>query len=75
MYLSYNNFFDVYQSGFRIYHSTETALVRVVNDLKSSSVNHKVTVQVLLDLSAAFDTVDHVMPLKHLEYCLGFRGT
>ncbi len=75
MYLSYNNFFDVYQSGFRVNHSTETALVRVVNDLKISSDNHKVTVLVLLDLSAAFDTVDHGIPLKRLEHCLGLRGT
>ncbi len=75
MYLSYNNFFDVYQSGFRVNHSTETALVRVVNDLKISSDNHKVTVLVLLDLSAAFDTVDHGILLKRLEHCLGLRGT
>ena len=75
MYLSYNNFFDVYQSGFRVNHSTETALVRVVNDLKISSDNHKVIVLVFLDLSAAFDTVDRVILLKWLEYCLGLRGT
>lgn len=75
MYLSYNNFFDVYQSGFRVNHSTETALVGVVNDLKISSDNYKVTVLVLLDLSAAFDTVDHVILLKRLEHCLGLRGT
>lgn len=48
VYLSHNNFFDVYQSGFRINHSTKTALLRVVNDLKINSDNHIVTVLVLL---------------------------
>ena len=67
--------FDVYQSGFRVNHSTETALVRVVNDLKISSGNHKVPILVLLDLSAAFNTVDHIILLQRLEYCLGLKGT
>ena len=75
IYLSYNNLFDVYQSGFRVNHSTETALVRVVNDLKISSDNHKVSVLVLLHLSAAFNTVDHEILLKSFEHCLGLRGT
>ncbi len=75
MYLSNNNLFDVYQSGFRVNHSTETALVRVINDLKIGTDNHKVSVLVLLDLSAAFDTVDHVILLQCLENCLGLKGT
>lgn len=65
MYLSYNNLFDAYQSGFRVNHSREIALVRVVNDLKISSDNHKVSILVLLDLSAAFETIDHAVLLQH----------
>ena len=74
-YLSHNNLFDIYQSGFRVKHSTETALVKVVNDLKINSDNHKASILVLLDLSAAFDTIDHTILLHRLEHCLGIRGT
>ncbi len=73
--LSQNNLFDVYQSVFRVNHSTETALIRVVNDLKIDSDSHKVSVLVLLDLSAAFDTVDHGILLQRLERCVGIKGT
>ena len=74
-YLSNQNLFDVYQSSFRDNHSTETALIRVINDLKISTVNHEVSILVLLDLSAAFDTVDHEILLQRLEHCLGLKGT
>ena len=74
-YLSNHNLFDVYQSGFRVNHSTETALIRVVSDLKISTDNYEVSILVLLDLSAAFDTVDHEILLQHLEHCLGLKGT
>ncbi len=69
------NLFDLYHSGFKINHSTETALVQVVNDLKINSDNGKVSILVLLDLSAAFNTVDHTILLHRLEHCIGLRGT
>ena len=74
-YLSNHNLFDVYQSGFRVNHSTKIALIRVVNDVKISTDNHEVSILVLLDLSAAFDTVDHEILLQRLEHCLGLKGT
>ena len=42
-------------------HSTETALIQVKNDIKMAVDGKKAAVLVLLDLSAAFDTIDHAV--------------
>ncbi len=62
------------QSGFRRRHSTETALLRVANDILSSNDSINVTALVLLDLSAAFDTVDHQILLDRLASRVGLAG-
>ena len=49
------------QSGFRPCHSTETATLRVLSDLLTVVDGGDVAALVLLDLSAAFDTVDHTI--------------
>jgi hypothetical protein len=63
------------QSGYKKCHSTETLLIRVVNDLLIASSESKATIVMLLDLSAAFDTVDHVKLLTILKNELGIIGT
>lgn len=58
---------EKYQSGFRMNHSTETAILKIVNDIRCTLDSKKLTVLVLLDLSAAFDTGDHNVLLNRLR--------
>ena len=64
-----------FQSCFRKYHSTETALLKVQNDILMSMDNKEVTLLVLLDLSAAFDTIEHSILLNILQQDFGVVGT
>ena len=54
-----HDLYPLLQSAYRTCHSTETALLKVQNDLLMNMDSKRVTLLVLLDLSAAFDTVDH----------------
>ena len=67
--------FPEMQSAYRQFHSTETALLRVRNDILLNMNSQHVTLLVFLDLSAAFDTIDHTVLLKRLEDKFGFSGT
>ena len=73
-YLNCNSLFPVFQSAYRQNHSTETALLKVTNDTLLNMNNQCVTLLILLDLSAAFDTVNHDAMLRRLEYSFGIQG-
>ena len=62
------------QSAYRKYHSTETALIRIVNDIQRALDDQCESILVLLDLSAAFDTMDHAIYLERLRFCYGFSN-
>ena len=56
--LQQNGLYSAQNSAYKEYHSTETLLVKVYSDVMNSMDRQQVTILVLLDLSAAFDTVD-----------------
>ena len=64
-----------YQSAYRTKHSTETALLRVQNDILTSLDAGKGVILCLLDLSAAFDTIDHDVFFQRLSSRMGVQGT
>ena len=65
--LQSNNLHEVNQSAYKRQHSTETALLKVQNDIACALDKNKAVVFVMLYLSAAFDTVDHNQLLAVLE--------
>ena len=69
--LTLNNLHEEHQSAYRKFHSTETALIKVQNDILQSLDQNEIAVLVLLDLSAAFDTIDHETLLHRLEHQFG----
>ena len=71
-YLMRNGLQDPLQYAYKAVHSTETALIRVHNDILRSVDSGQNVIQVLLDMSAAFDTVNHEFLFTRL-IALAFR--
>ena len=65
---------ETMQSAYKKHHSTETALLYIQNDILNSIDQNKVVLLVLLDLSAAFDTIDHELLINRLSSRLGLSG-
>jgi hypothetical protein len=72
--LESQSLFASVQSAYRAAHSTETALLTVLNDLLTSVDNGDAVILALLDRSAAFDTLDHGILLDHLSARFGVAG-
>jgi len=66
--------FNISQSAYRRHHSTETTLLCILNDINGKIDQDQSTLLVALDLSAAFDTVEHSVLLTRLERSFGVRG-
>ena len=65
--LNQHNLMEEKQSAYRKFHSTETTLLKVKTDIIKAMDNQEITCLVLLDLLAAFDTIDHIILLNTLE--------
>ena len=69
------NLNETFQSAYKKKHSCESALLRIQNDIATSLDENKCVMLALIDLSAAFDTIDHAKLIHLLEHEYGVRGT
>ena len=70
-----NSLHDDIQSAYRTGHSTETALLRVHHDITYALDNNACVILLMLDLSAAFDVIDHDILFDRLQYSFGISGS
>jgi Reverse transcriptase (RNA-dependent DNA polymerase) len=73
-YLKDNGLLPDLQSAYRAHHSTETAVLKVLSDILLALDSDDFAVLMLLDLSAAFDSVDHPTLLQRLQTSYGLSG-
>ena len=73
--LTQNNLESNYQSAYRKNHSCETAIFKIVNDIQEEIFNNRLALLVMLDLSAAFDTIDHDILIDILRNRFKIRNT
>ena len=70
-----NAIMEKFQSTYKAHYSTETALLKVYNDVMINIDRGNGTLLVLYDLSAAFDTIDHQIIFHTLEHSLGIADS
>ena len=73
--LNNNSLFNTFQSAYTTFRSTETVLLSLHDSIIRAMCNKQVTCLCLLDLSAAFDTIDHSILLDRLSSWFGIHGT
>ena len=71
-YLNSHNLYNTCQSAYRPCHSTETALLKVFNDLLLYLKKGNISILALLDFSSAFDTIDHSILVHSIHTDFGF---
>ena len=74
-YMSRHHLHEVYQSAYKQFHSTETALLKIQNDILCGIDSGDAVILIQLYLSAAFDLMDHKILLKRMEDILGIKDT
>lgn len=74
VFLNENSILEMFQTGFKVAHSTESALLKVFNDIFLALDKGDCVILVLLDLSAAFDMIDHEILISCLENLVGLKG-
>ena len=73
--MTLNDLHDIMQSSYKENYSTETAILRMQNDILTALDQNKAVLIICIDLSAAFDTVDHEILLNRLEKRIGITHT
>ena len=73
--LNKNNLWGKYQSAYRKFHSCETAITKIMDDILNIKDQNNDTILLFMDLSVAFDTVDHAILISRLKTKFGITGT
>ncbi len=73
MYMQEKNLLDKHQSAYRPHHSAETLLTNLTDHILKQMDDGNITAAVLLDMSSAFDTVEHDILIQRLQ-SVGIRG-